>query len=84
MKNQPTRPITVAQAASALGLSVYTIRAWISQRKISHLKLGRAVRVLPAEIERLLNISVVTAKNGLPRPAHSAPEKTEKKREREK
>ncbi len=65
MENQPNRPLTVAQTANALGLSVHTVRAWISQRKLSHLKLGRAIRVLPIEIDRLLRISSVPAQDGL-------------------
>ena len=50
----PNRPHTVAEAAEALGLSVHTVRSWIAQRRIGHVRLGRAVRVPVAEIHRLL------------------------------
>ena len=48
---------TVGQAAEALGLSVSTLRAWISQRRIGFVRLGRAVRIPAAEIERLAGSS---------------------------
>lgn len=45
---------TVGQAAEALGLSVSTLRSWISQRRIGFVRLGRAVRIPAHEVERLL------------------------------
>jgi excisionase family DNA binding protein len=50
-----TRPRTVQEAAQALGLSVHTVRAWIAQRRIAHIRLGRAVRISADEIDRVLN-----------------------------
>ena len=52
-------PRTVAQAADELGLSVHTIRAWIAQRRIGYLRLGRAIRVPASEIERVLDRAAV-------------------------
>ena len=54
--------LSVSQAAQALGLKPGTIRAWISQRKLGHVKLGRAVRVPRTEIERLLREGAVPAR----------------------
>jgi excisionase family DNA binding protein len=54
-------PLTVQEAATSLGLSVHTIRAWIAQRKIGYIRLGRAVRISPSEIERILRESTVPA-----------------------
>ena len=54
-------PRTVAEAAAALGLSVHTIRAWIAQRRMGHVRLGRAVRVPAGEIRRLLERGTVPA-----------------------
>ena len=48
------RPRTVQEAADELGLSVHTIRAWIASRRLSHLRLGRAIRIPAAEIRKLL------------------------------
>jgi excisionase family DNA binding protein len=52
---------TIRQAAADLGLSVHTIRAWIATRRIAHVRLGRAVRVSAAEIERLIDRGTVPA-----------------------
>ena len=55
------KPRTVQEAADELGLSVHTVRAWIAQRRIAHLHLGRAIRIPHTEIERLLRESTVPA-----------------------
>ncbi len=36
------QPRTVEQAAAELNLSRATIRAWIAQRRLGHVRLGRA------------------------------------------
>ncbi len=54
--------LSVSQVAEALGLKPATIRAWIAQRKLGHVKLGRAVRVPRTEVERLLREGAVPAK----------------------
>jgi excisionase family DNA binding protein len=54
--------LTVAQAAEILGLKEGTVRDWILRRKISYLKLnGKAVRIRPEVIERLLAESEIPA-----------------------
>ena len=58
-------PISVTQAASDLGLSVHTMRAWISQRRIGYVRLGRAVRIPESEVLRLLEEGFVPAKRGM-------------------
>jgi excisionase family DNA binding protein len=55
------RPRTVQEAADELGLSVHTIRAWIASRRLSHLRLGRAIRIPAAEIRRVIERSTVPA-----------------------
>jgi excisionase family DNA binding protein len=52
---------TVRQAAEALGLSAATIRAWIRQRRIGYLRLGRAVRIPESEIRRIVDRGMVPA-----------------------
>jgi excisionase family DNA binding protein len=54
-------PLTLKETARALGLSVHTVRAWISQRRLNHVRLGRAIRVLPDEIETILKNAAVPA-----------------------
>jgi excisionase family DNA binding protein len=61
MTDAQNRPLTVRETAKALGLSVHTVRAWISQRRLNHVRLGRAIRVLPDEIQRVLRNAAVPA-----------------------
>jgi excisionase family DNA binding protein len=56
-----SRQYTVKQAAEELNVSVHTIRAWVAQRRIGHVRLGRAVRVPASEIQRLLDKGAVPA-----------------------
>ena len=54
-----SHPRTVEQAAAELNLSMATIRAWIAQRKLGHVRLGRAIRIPADEIQRLLRTGYV-------------------------
>jgi excisionase family DNA binding protein len=46
--------LTVREAAKRLGISPHTVRAWISTKKLGHVRLGRAVRVPQTEVDRLV------------------------------
>jgi excisionase family DNA binding protein len=59
MVRTDNQPRTVEQAAEELNLSQATIRAWISQRRLGHVRLGRAVRVPAEEIRRVLETGYV-------------------------
>lgn len=54
--------LTVSEVATRLGLKPATIRVWIARREIGHCKLGRAVRVPEAEIERLVRENLIPAR----------------------
>ncbi len=41
----------VSQAAELLGISTHTIYAWVCQRKIPYVKIGRRVMFRPQDIE---------------------------------
>lgn len=57
--------LTVAQASEQLGLKQSTLRLWIAQRKIGHVRLGsRAVRIPSAEINRLIERGYIPARDG--------------------
>ncbi len=56
-----SRPRTVKEAAEALNLSEFTIRAWIASRRLGCTKLGRAVRVTDAEIDRVMAEGTIPA-----------------------
>jgi excisionase family DNA binding protein len=53
------QPRTVDQAAAELNLSRATIRAWIAQRRLGHVRLGRAIRIPAQEIRRMLEAGYV-------------------------
>ena len=57
--NKVPRFYTVQHAAAELTVSPHTLRAWITQRRIAHVKLGRAVRIPATEIERLIQQGTV-------------------------
>lgn len=59
MQTTSSRPLTLKEAADALGLSVHTLRAWIAKKQIRHVRLGRAIRILPGVVEELLRRSMV-------------------------
>jgi excisionase family DNA binding protein len=53
---------TVQQAADRTALSVACWRRWIAERRISYVRLGRAVRITDAEIERVIADGTVAAR----------------------
>ena len=55
-------PLTVVETATELHVSPHTVRAWISQRRLGHIRLGRAIRVPRTEIARLLETGYRPAK----------------------
>jgi excisionase family DNA binding protein len=59
-------PISIPAAADRLGVSLYTVRAWIRSRRIPHLKLGRRVLVDPRDVEALLRAARVPSKYSAP------------------
>jgi excisionase family DNA binding protein len=49
-----SRLLKVPEAAAMLALSQKTVWQWIGERRIGVVRLGRAVRVPMAEIDRLM------------------------------
>jgi len=54
--------LTVRQVAELLGLKESTVRAWIAQRRIGIVRLGRAIRISPEETERLIAEGTIPAR----------------------
>jgi excisionase family DNA binding protein len=52
---------TVQQASRLLQISPHTLRAWIADRRVGVVRLGRAVRIQLTEIERLIEHGQVPA-----------------------
>lgn len=55
--------MTVPEAALLLRLKTSTIRAWVCQRKIPFVKLGRLVRIRRSDAEALISSSTVPVGN---------------------
>lgn len=56
--------LTKKQLAAYLGLSVYTIDTWVSQKRIPYVKLGTRVLFRERDIEQWIDRHTVTAKSG--------------------
>ncbi len=50
---------TVRQVAGELSMAPVTIRTWMAQRKLRYVRLGRAVRIPAAEVQRLIESGTV-------------------------
>jgi excisionase family DNA binding protein len=63
MTNAPTKPtlLTKSEAARELRVCVRTIENFMQQRRLSHIRLGRAVRIERYELERLKSSLTVRA-----------------------
>lgn len=61
--NQPTRALTEREVSHLLGLSVATLRAWRHRGQGPRfLRLGRAVRYLPVDLQDFVRASAVDAR----------------------
>jgi excisionase family DNA binding protein len=49
--------LTVPEAAALLRLKPSTIRAWVCQKRIPYVKLGRLVRIKRSDAEALIEAS---------------------------
>ena len=49
------------EAAELLGISIWTLRHWVSERKITFVKKGRMVRFREEDLERFMNSGLVRA-----------------------
>jgi len=51
--------LTVPEAAALLRLKPSTIRAWVCQKRIPYVKLGRLVRIKRSDAEALIEASLI-------------------------
>ncbi len=59
-----TKLLSAQKCAEMLGVTVACVRRWILIRKISHVKVGRLVRIPESELDRLIAFGFVPAKRG--------------------
>jgi excisionase family DNA binding protein len=64
--NRAHQLLSVAEAAERLNISVFTLRGWISQRRVRFVRLGRRVMMRPEDLETLINGSVVEPRRDEP------------------
>lgn len=57
--------LSVPEAASFLGVSVFTVRAWLRQRRLPYFRLGRRVVIAEADLERFLALNRVEAREAM-------------------
>lgn len=55
--------LTINQAAKALNISPATVRSWRLRRRISVIKVGRAVRIPRTEIDRIIRQGLQPARD---------------------
>ena len=53
------RYLKCEEAANMLGISVWTLRHWVGERKITFVRKGRMVRFRAEDLERFMNSGVV-------------------------
>lgn len=46
--------MTVAEVAALLRLNQQSVRNWLDDKKLPHLRVGRRVRILRSDLERLI------------------------------
>ncbi len=56
--------LSVEEAATYLKIAVWTLRHWVSDRKISFVKLGRLVRFRQADLDVFISKNIVRPKHG--------------------
>jgi len=54
--------LTVKEAADELGVKQPTVRKWIAERRMTHVKLGRAVRIPSEAVERFIRENTIPAR----------------------
>ena len=55
---EPAERLTAAEAADYLRISEWTLRHWVSDKKIRFIKIGRAVRFKKTHLDRFLSDNV--------------------------
>ena len=57
--NRGHQLLSVKEAAERLNISIFTLRGWISQRRVRFVKLGRRTMFRPTDLEELISGSVI-------------------------
>ncbi len=63
-KSAPDSLLDVRTVAARLGVSPYTVRAWLRLRRFDYVKLGRRVLVPESAVNRFIEANRVPAREG--------------------
>lgn len=58
-----TELMNLREGARELRISIYTLRSWIYQKKLTHVRLGRRVLLRREDIESLISRGLVKSEN---------------------
>lgn len=61
VRAMPPRLLPLPDAAKALAVSLSTVGRWVARREIAVVRLGRAVRISEAELERFVKARTAPA-----------------------
>jgi excisionase family DNA binding protein len=50
--------LTVSEAAKLLGISPWTLRQWLSQRRLPFVKVGRLTKLRPSDLQAFIAANV--------------------------
>lgn len=59
--------LSIKVAAARAGVSPFTMRTWLRQRRLAYLRLGRRIVIDPADLERFLHSNRVEAQEAVRR-----------------
>ena len=59
---EPTSNWDIPTAAERIGVSKYTLRTWLRQRRLPYIRAGRRVLLVPEDVERFLQVHRVEAR----------------------
>jgi excisionase family DNA binding protein len=69
MRRRPLRPVpvtndklSIAEAAPLLGVSPFTVRAWVRERRVPFYRLGRRIVFSRRELDDFLRLNRVPAR----------------------
>jgi excisionase family DNA binding protein len=62
--------LSIAEAAERLGVSPFTLRSWLRQRRLPYHRLGRRIVLDPADVETFLQGCRVEARDRPGSPSH--------------
>ncbi len=58
------RHMSIEEAAAQIGVSKFTVRTWVRQRRLGHFRLGRRIVISQGDLERFLAAHHVEPRNG--------------------